>query len=269
MVEPSAALAAASPAVTLDPTTLDPLLIERAAGWAAELSGARPVPSLRPAWARPGWTARITEWLDRQLAWAGRPRTGVLEQQRTWSLSTLFRTETEPGALWLKSCMPRFHAEPALGRWLWEMLPDAVPGVLAIDAADRIVLLDEMDGPTAKDAGGEEGAPEAPAVLARIARMTEARVGELRAVGLHDRPLAQIPAPPNPCSWALILSPPAGCHPSARHASWTGWSARRATSRRWGWVRRWSTATSTRATSRSTRVAWSCSTGAMPWWAIR
>ena len=152
------------------------------------------MPSLRPAWARPGWTARITDWLDRQLAWAGRPRTGELEQQRTWSLSTLFRAETEPGALWLKSCMPRFHAEPALGRWLWEMLPDAVPGVLAIDAADRIVLLDEMDGPTAKDAGGEEAAPEAPAVLARIARMTEARVGELRAVGLHDRPLGQIAA---------------------------------------------------------------------------
>jgi Ser/Thr protein kinase RdoA (MazF antagonist) len=90
--------------------------------------------------------------------------------------------------------MPRFHAEPALGRWLSDAMPDAVPGVLAIDAADRIVLLEEMDGPTAKDAGGEETAPEAPAVLARIARASEDRVGELRALGLHDRPLDQIPA---------------------------------------------------------------------------
>ena len=44
----------------------------------------------------------------------------MLEQQRTWSLSTLLRAETAEGAVWLKSCMPRFHAEPALGRWLSE-----------------------------------------------------------------------------------------------------------------------------------------------------
>jgi hypothetical protein len=177
-----------------DPDPLDPLVADRAAAWAAELAGQRPFPSLRPAWARPGWNGRIADWLDRQLAWAGRPRTGALEQQRTWSLSALLRTDTAAGAVWLKSCMPRFHAEPSLGRWLSESMPDAVPGVLAIDAADRIVLLEEMDGPTAKDAGGEESAPEAPAVLARIARATEDRVGELRALGLHDRPLGQIAA---------------------------------------------------------------------------
>jgi hypothetical protein len=178
----------------IDLVRLDPPIADRAAGWAAELAGQRPYPSMRPAWARPGWNGRIGDWLDRQLAWAGRPRTGPLEQQRTWSLSTLLRTETATGAVWLKSCMPRFHAEPALGRWLSDAMPDAVPGVLAIDAADRIVLLEEMDGPTAKDAGGEETAPEAPAVLARIARASEDRVGELRALGLHDRPLDQIPA---------------------------------------------------------------------------
>lgn len=174
--------------------TLHPLLRERAVDWAADLAGARPVPGLRPAWARPGWTTRITDWLDGQLAWVGRPRCAPLEQQRTWSLSALLRTETDGGAVWLKSCMPRFHAEPALGRWLSEHLGDAVPGVLATDAADRLLLLEEMDGPTAKDAGGEMTAPDAPAVLARIARFAEDRVGELRALGLHDRPLDQVPA---------------------------------------------------------------------------
>ncbi len=171
---------------------LHPLLRARAADWAADLAGSRPAPGLRPAWARPGWTARITEWLDGQLAWYGRPRTRELEQQRTWSLSALLRAETDAGAVWLKSCMPRFHAEPSLGRWLSEHVADAVPGVLATDAADRLLLLEEMDGPTVKDAGGEETAPEAPGVLARIAQLTEDRVGELRALGLHDRPLDQI-----------------------------------------------------------------------------
>ena len=186
-----------------DIATLHPLLRDRAAGWAAELAGARPMPALRPAWARPGWTARIADWLDRQLTWAGRPRTAPLEQQRTWSLSALLRAETDAGAVWLKSCMPRFHAEPSLGLWLSQHLPDAVPGVLATDAADRLLLLEEMDGPTVKDAGGEETAPDAPAVLARIARATEDRVGELRALGLNDRPLAQVPAQLRP----VLLGP--------------------------------------------------------------
>jgi hypothetical protein len=193
VLEPGSPAAGITAPAPDDPQPLDPLVADRAVAWGAELSGRRPFPSLRPAWARPGWNGRIADWLDRQLAWAGRPRIGALEQQRTWSLSTLLRTETGEGAVWLKSCMPRFHAEPALGRWLSEAMPDAVPAVLTIDAADRIVLLEEMDGPTAKEAGGEEAASEAPAVLARVARETEDRVGELRALGLHDRPLAQIP----------------------------------------------------------------------------
>src|SRR5690242_2821121 len=36
----------------------------RARVWVEELTGHRPAPALRPAWARPGWTARITGWLD-------------------------------------------------------------------------------------------------------------------------------------------------------------------------------------------------------------
>ncbi|MFN8620757.1 MAG: aminoglycoside phosphotransferase family protein [Chloroflexota bacterium] len=192
VLEPGAPLGDGAPG-TVGLDALAGAIVERAREWVDELAGHRPAPALRPAWARPGWTARITDWLDAQLAWAGRPREGRLEQRRTWSLSTLFRTETSDGAVWLKSCMPRFHAEPSLGRWLWEHVPEDVPGVLATDAADRLVLLEEMDGPTVKDLGGESVAPEAPAVLARIARATEDRVGELRALGLHDRPLSRVP----------------------------------------------------------------------------
>ncbi len=177
----------------LDGRDLDPLLAARAADWTAELAGAQPTPPLRAAWARPGWAARTGAWLDRHLELAGRPRSGPLEQQRTWSLSTLLRTETATGAAWLKSCMPRFHVEPLLGGWLSATMPDAVPGVIAVEPADRIILLDEMDGPTGKEAGGEEAVPEAPAALARIARTSADRVGELRALGLHDRPLAAVP----------------------------------------------------------------------------
>ena len=85
----------ADPVGSTDLAVLHPLLRARAADWAADLTGSRPVPGLRPAWARPGWTARIGEWLDAQLAWSGRPRTSPLEQQRTWSLSALLRAETE------------------------------------------------------------------------------------------------------------------------------------------------------------------------------
>ena len=200
-VGPGAAVGAATAGGPADPidradpsalADLHPLLRARAVDWAADLTGSRPVPALRPAWARPGWTTRIAGWLDAQLAWSGRPRTSTLEQQRTWSLSALLRADTDPGAVWLKSCMPRFHAEPSLGRWLSDHAADAVPGVLATDASDRLLLLEEMDGPTVKDAGGEETAPEAPGVLARIARLTEERVAELRALGVHDRPLDQI-----------------------------------------------------------------------------
>jgi hypothetical protein len=177
---------------TLDPASLPELLRDRAAMWAAEVAGDRPVPSLRPSWARPGWADRIETWLDAQLTYAGRPRIAGPVQQRTWSLSTLWRADTASGAVWLKSCMPRFHAEPSLGRWLSERVPDLVPGVIATDAADRLLLLEEMDGPTVKEAGGEATAPEAPAVLARIARASEDHLGELRALGLADRSLAQV-----------------------------------------------------------------------------
>jgi len=50
-----------------------------------------------------------------------------------------------------------------------------------------------MDGPTVKESGGEDTQPEAPAVLARVARASARHVTELRSLGLHDRPITRVP----------------------------------------------------------------------------
>src|SRR3954463_6588866 len=70
--------------------------------------GAEP---LRAAWARPGGVAATIAWADHALSAIGRPRTGPIEQIKTWNLSSVLRLRTADGDVWCKSVPPFLTAE--------------------------------------------------------------------------------------------------------------------------------------------------------------
>jgi len=179
-------------AQSLDIGTLPPLLRGRAASWLEELVGRVATPALRAAWSRPGWHARTVAWLDEALEVRGMTRTGALEPQRAWGISSVLRAESSGGAVWLKAAAPGFHAEPAVTRWLATRFPDALPQVLATDDAAILLLMADMPGGTARDLGGEGSAPGAVHLLARIAGAAMDDLPGLRALGLPERPLARL-----------------------------------------------------------------------------
>lgn len=176
---------------SMDPTHLPDPLQDRAATWLAEWSGAPSAP-LRAAWSRPGWFDTVRSWLDATLQERGGARTGPLQPERAWGLSALLRAETTRGAVWLKAVMPHFRAEPAITAWLAGRYPDAVPEVLGIDAASRVLLTAEMSGGTVRAAGGELTAPGAVALLATMQRDAVHDLDDLRDLGLPERPLATL-----------------------------------------------------------------------------
>ncbi|MEO7118835.1 MAG: aminoglycoside phosphotransferase family protein [Candidatus Limnocylindrales bacterium] len=128
----------------IGPDAVPPELVPRLSTWTAELGHEAPVPALRPAWSRPGWASRVTGWLDTELTTLGRPRTGPLVQMRAWGISTLLRTETTDGAIWVKAAFPPFHAEPTLTRFLHARFPGLTASVVATNDAEGWTALDEF-----------------------------------------------------------------------------------------------------------------------------
>ncbi|MGW4380177.1 phosphotransferase family protein [Kitasatospora sp. NPDC004531] len=99
---------------------------------------------LRLPWASADGLAAEWAWADGELAALGRPRTGPVEQVRSWNLSALSRFPTGTGALWLKSTPPFAVAEAAVIARVAKADPGLVPQVVAADG--RRMLLAEVPG---------------------------------------------------------------------------------------------------------------------------
>ena len=112
------------------------------------------VPVERPPWARSGWLAEATAWIDESLATVGTPRTGRVEQIRAWSLSNLLRVPTASGSVFFKAtaASPLFVDEGTVMRALAELFPDNVPAPLAVDAARRWMLIADLGAELGWDA---------------------------------------------------------------------------------------------------------------------
>ncbi|HEY7970433.1 MAG TPA: aminoglycoside phosphotransferase family protein, partial [Candidatus Limnocylindrales bacterium] len=166
----------------------------------AELrSGSQP-PELRPRWARPGWRRRASGWMQAAAVGAGRPLTGEPRPFYLRGISALLIAPTAGGDVFLKAVFPIFHAEPVITKLLADRLPRDVPRVLAIEADEGWLLVEdigsgwigslpEADRPRALAAGAR--------TLIEIQRMLADRPDDLAgllAAGAQDRGLAGIPA---------------------------------------------------------------------------
>jgi hypothetical protein len=164
-----------------------------------EIRTGAPPPVLRPRWARPGWMARATAWMQAEAARAGRPLTDEPRPFFLRGISALLRAPTTEADLFLKAVFPPFHAEPAITRLLAARYPDAVPHVLAIEPDEGWLLVEDV----AASWVGDVPEPERPAALAAGARAIVAiqqsmaerpdDLVELAAAGAPSRSLDGIP----------------------------------------------------------------------------
>jgi aminoglycoside phosphotransferase (APT) family kinase protein len=165
--------------------------------WFAEAESGE-VPALRPEWARPGWFAEASVWMQERLTELGLEPIGPVEQFRTLSISCLLGAPTREGAFYLKAVPPLFRSEPALTRALAERYPGHVPDVVAIDARRRWMLMREFAGQqlhAVTDAGAWE---ETARLVARIQIDMAERAEWLLSQGCPDRRLDRLAAQIDP-----------------------------------------------------------------------
>lgn len=180
-------LAAAEPE-ELAPAELRP----HVARWLAEQRGA-PIPELRSPWARPGWVAAASRWIEQRMIALGEELRGEVQLVAQWPLSSVLRLETASGRVFFKAVFEGFRHEPALTAALSRELPALVPDVLAVDVERGWILMRELTG--------QEMAEQDVGVWARglevactVQRAWIGRGDELRTLGAHDRALGSLEA---------------------------------------------------------------------------
>ena len=168
-----------------------------------------PVPRQRAPWYLPGWYEAAVRWTSEQLHAAGLPPTGPAQQLRSWQRSAILRLPTTAGPVYLKAVPPISGHEPALTAALAAADPTRVARPIAVDRARGWLLMHEVRGPTldtrCDDVARWEGAL---AAYAEVQIASAARLAELRAVGVPERPLAGLVA-----RLAPLLADPAATLP--------------------------------------------------------
>ena len=165
------------------------------AAWLAERAG-QPVPPERPPWARPGWFAQAEAWIAGELRRLDVPLAGALVQERVSPTSCVLRVPGVAHTLYFKASAPVFGYEPALTAALGELWPDAVPRVLAMDAEQGWMLLEDA-GPSLREVTRQDrdlGRWEA--MLRQFARLqmeSTAHLERLQGLGCPDRRLGRLP----------------------------------------------------------------------------
>jgi hypothetical protein len=169
---------------------IEPELAPRLTEWIDERLG-RAVPDpLRAPWTRPGWYERACAWIERALADAHRPPAAAIVQHRHWGISSVMRVQTESGRVWFKAVSEHFRHEPSATAFIAGLAPDATAGVVAWDADEGWMLLEDLPGDAVPD---EDGHGTAYARLAQVQAMTGGRHHDLLAAGCARRPLIEIP----------------------------------------------------------------------------
>lgn len=116
------------------------------ARWFAEAESGI-VPAERAPWARNGWFAEATAWIDEQLAGLGRQRTGPYTQLHARGWSSVLRLPTTGGNVYFKAVTQQFAFEPPLTALLAQLRPAESPRVLAVDRAHRWLLMADAGEP--------------------------------------------------------------------------------------------------------------------------
>ncbi|MDQ3671439.1 MAG: aminoglycoside phosphotransferase family protein [Actinomycetota bacterium] len=158
--------------------------------WLAIARGA-PIPKARPPWARAGWLAEASAWMDARIGDAGLQPDGPLEVVEQWPLSSVLRRATGHGRVYVKAAFSIFHHEPALTRALGAEHPTLVPEVLAVELERGWMLMREVPGTLICDLDVERWSEALPSAAA-IHLHWAGRADELFQLGATDRTLAAL-----------------------------------------------------------------------------
>ena len=108
----------------------------------AELAGQLMQP-LRHPWARPGWLAEVSVWVEGELARLGFETLAPIQQFRSWGISAILRVSTTQGDVYFKvaNAWPLSAHEPLVMETLADWYPQQIPEPLTIDSDRRWMLL--------------------------------------------------------------------------------------------------------------------------------
>jgi hypothetical protein len=160
-------------------------------GWLDE-QRAGAAPAARVPWARPGWRAEATRWIEGQLEAKGERLIGPVEVRRTWSLSCLLKLQTTAGVFYFKAVPPLFAQEPRLTRYLAERFAGRVPAVMAVDVERRWLLMHEFAGRQVQETDDLKTWAGALRGYAEMQRALVGQADELLRLGCPDRRLARL-----------------------------------------------------------------------------
>ncbi|MGH2593013.1 MAG: phosphotransferase [Anaerolineae bacterium] len=158
----------------------------------AEAAGGA-TPKHRAPWARPGWYAEATAWMQAQLAQLDYRLTVPIEQVKSWCLSCILRALTTAGDVYFKAVadLPLFVNEAVVTQLLAERYPRHVPAPLCIDRERGWMLLPDFGRELGWDAPIERRA-EALRAFGRLQIDSTKRVDELLAIRCLDRRLDRL-----------------------------------------------------------------------------
>lgn len=142
----------------------------------------------RTPWFVPGWYGRACATIEEQVAARGGALTGYATQLKHWSLSSVLRTPTTIGDVYLKSALPGLVHEPDIIGVLARRWPRAVPEVLAHAAAGHWWLAADFRGTVGWDLPEGERAGALP-VLVGMQRAFAGDAAELYDAGCRARPM--------------------------------------------------------------------------------
>ena len=157
-------------------------------------------------WARAGWFAEASAWIEVAINELGYVQSGPVQQLRNWSISSLLVAPTTRGKLFFKAAasLPLFVNEPALTQTLATLHPDQLPTPLKIDRDKRWMLMEDF-GASTRDALGDAATDYAAIFRAygQLQRESAEHLDALRDAGCIDRRLNVLAAQIDP----LIADP--------------------------------------------------------------
>ncbi len=144
-------------------------------------------------WAEHGWFDRASAWMLDEIRASGRRPLSDPVQHYLWSIASVLRCPTTTGDVYFKATSPAFPQEAAITELLSTRIPGLTPSVIAIDAEERWLLMDDHGGRPLGDEP-ESAWPAGIATHARIQRAIAKDVGAMQAVGVPTRPLDDLAA---------------------------------------------------------------------------
>lgn len=145
------------------------------------------------AWMQPGWFKGAVAWIHEQLARQSYTLAAPVEQFTALPWGTVLRVPTNNGLFYFKVPAAAFAFEPKLALALAQLVPEAVPQVLAIDAQRHWLLMPDGGVPLRGDSPDPARSMEAMRQFAQMQIDLAPHVELLKATGCPDQRLSLLP----------------------------------------------------------------------------